>query len=315
MICRCGYQNEPDDLYCAQCGRKLPSGKKGKTGKKGWIIAIVVVLLLAVGAVAAWFLIPREENTDAPEESQEQPLNEEENQDPQAVKPDDVKEPEEQVPPANGWDADKLHYYVDGTPLTGLQKIEEEYYYFDAESGEKQTGWVEIEECWHFFTQEGPAPAAGWYSDSKGWFYLEETGKHHTQSPFVNEETKQEYILDEDGYLTRMEYYELVCIETSEEVNGRERPVLMVPGTLTNCTELTFHQKESSPLTAVEGTIWEIWLRNGEEWTKISETPVSAEEGIYTLTFMRPQTFEAICIFTSQDMRISSTLTSVTVDY
>ena len=38
MICICGYQNEPEDFYCAQCGRKL-SEKKGK----GWIIAVVVV--------------------------------------------------------------------------------------------------------------------------------------------------------------------------------------------------------------------------------------------------------------------------------
>jgi hypothetical protein len=178
-----------------------------------------------------------------------------------------------------------------------------------------QTGWVEIEQAWYFFSEEGPALPAGWYSDDKGWFYLEEDGKHHTQSPFVNEQTKQEYILDEDGYLTRMEYYELVCIETNEEVDGRERPVLMVPGTLTNCTELTFHQKEISSLTPVEGTIWEIWLRIGDAWTKVSESPVSVDENSYTLAFNQPQTFDAICIFTSQDMRISSTLTSVTVDY
>ena len=37
MICRCGYQNEPEDFYCAQCGRKLGRNKGGK----GWIIAIV----------------------------------------------------------------------------------------------------------------------------------------------------------------------------------------------------------------------------------------------------------------------------------
>lgn len=312
MTCRCGYQNEPDDFYCAQCGRKLSPGKKGG---KGWMIAIVVILLLAAGAVAAWFLIPRGESPDEPEETSEQTLAEEESQDPQAVKPEDVKDPEVQTPPANGWDQDRLYYYVDSEAVKGLQTIDGKYYYFDPETGEKQTGWIEIDEAWHFFTEEGPAPGAGWYSDDKGWFYLEEDGKHHTESPFVNEETKQEYILDEDGYLTRMEYYELVCIETNEDVNGRARPVLMVPGTLTNCTELTFHQKEASSLTPVEGAIWEIWLRSGDEWVKIPETPVSTEEGCYTLAFTHPQTFDAICIFTSQDMRISSTLTSVTVDY
>ena len=65
MICRCGYQNEPDDIYCAQCGKKLPQGKKGA---KGWIIAIVVVLMLAAGAVAAWFLAPWDEIRGEPEE-------------------------------------------------------------------------------------------------------------------------------------------------------------------------------------------------------------------------------------------------------
>ena len=52
MICKCGYQNEPDDFYCAQCGRKL--GRK--KGGKGWIIAIVAVLLVAALVVGAWFL-------------------------------------------------------------------------------------------------------------------------------------------------------------------------------------------------------------------------------------------------------------------
>lgn len=312
MICRCGYQNEPDDLYCAQCGRRLPQGKKGR---KGWLIAIVVILLLAAGAVAALFLIPRGESADKPEEPQEQTQSEDEVQDPEAVNPEDVKEPGEQMPPENGWDRERVRYYADGEAARGLQEIEGRYYYFDLETGDKQTGWVEIEQAWHFFSKEGPALPAGWYSDDKGWFYLEEDGKHHTHSPFVNEQTKQEYILDEDGYLVRMEYYELVCIETREEVDGRERPVLMVPGTLTNCKELTFHQKEISSLTPVEGTIWEIWLRIGDAWTKVSESPVSVDDNSYTLTFNQPQTFDAICIFTSQDMRISSTLTSVTVYY
>ena len=50
MVCRCGYQNEPDDFYCAQCGRKL-----SKRNRKGWIIAIVVVLLLLVDEIALLF--------------------------------------------------------------------------------------------------------------------------------------------------------------------------------------------------------------------------------------------------------------------
>ena len=310
MICRCGYQNEPDDLYCAQCGRRLPRGKKGG---KGWIIAIVVILLLAAGAVAAWFLIPRGESAEKPEE-QEQTQSEDEVQDPQAVNPEDVKEPDEQTPPENGWDRERVRYYADGEAAKGLQEIEGQYYYFDLETGDKQTGWVEIEQDWHFFSEEGPALPAGWYSDDKGWFYLEETGRHRTQSVFENEEGTQKFILDEDGYLTEMEYYELPCAETTEGVNGYARPVLLT-GTLTNCVKLTFHQKEASSLTPVDGSIWEIWVRSDGKWVKVADAPVAGEEGSYTLTFDQPQTFDAICISPSQDMRISSTLTSVTVVY
>lgn len=310
MICKCGYQNEPDDLYCAQCGRRLSQGKKGG---KGWIIAIVVILLLAAGAVAAWFIITRGEPSVEPTtDVSEQEMPEDDVQDPQAVKPEDVKGPDEEAVPENGWDNEHLCYYVDGKAVKGLQEIEGQYYYFNLETGKVQTGWVEIEQAWHFFSEDGPALPAGWYSDDKGWFYLEEDGKHHTETPY--EQPKQVYILDEDGYLVRMEYYELACIESNEVVNGRERPIFVVPGTLTNCTKLTIHQKETSSLTPVEGVIWEVWLRNGDEWIMISETPISAGEGSYTLTFSEPRTFDGICII-AKDIRISSTLTSVTVVY
>ena len=310
MICRCGYQNEPDDIYCAQCGKKLPQGKKGA---KGWIIAIVVVLMLAAGAVAAWFLAPWDEIRGEPEEETQA---EEELQTPEAVRPGDVRETEEeQTPPENGWDSSHTCYYEDGKAAVGLRQIDGQYYYFDPESGSKQTGWVEIEGAWHFFTEEGPAPGAGWYSDNKGWFYLEEDGKHMRKSPFLDEKNKREYILDEDGYLTRMECLELVCIEISEEIDGTTKPALMVPGMLTNCTGLTFHCVEAASVTPMDAPIWEVWIRQEDVWTRLSDTPVMQSEGTYTLSFGQSQTFDAICIFASREYRVKSTLTDVILDY
>ena len=309
MICRCGYQSEPDDIYCAQCGKKLSHRKKGA---KGWIIAIVVVLFLAASGVAAWFLAPWDEIFDKP---QEETQTEEETQEPQAVRPEDVREPEVEETPDEGWDSSRTCYYEGGKAVSGLRQIEGEYFYFDVETCQKQTGWVEIEGSWHFFTEEGPAPGAGWYSDTKGWFYLEEDGKHLRVSPFLDEQNKREYILDEDGYLTRMECMELVCIEITEEIDGSTKPALMVPGMVTNCTGLTFHCAEVASITPVDAPVWEIWIRQGEEWTRITDAPVKQGEGTYTLSFAQPQTFDAICIYASRDLRVKSTLTDVILDY
>ena len=197
MICRCGYQNEPEDFYCAQCGRKL-SEKKGK----GWIIAVVVVLLLVAGAVGAWFLFRKDVSDVEPEEdtteiTEEKADEEDEDQAEDNGDSEDAEDGGDEEALRNGWDEEGIHYYQDGELLTGQQTIDGEYYYFSEETGEKQTGWQNIGDSWYYYTAEGPAPGEGWYEDDKGWFYLEEDGKHHTQSPFVNEQTKQEYILDE----------------------------------------------------------------------------------------------------------------------
>lgn len=310
MICKCGFRNEEGDLYCAQCGRKLSEKKKGAMG---WIIALVVVLALAAGAVAAWFLIPRDDAKKGSDTEQEEVLDEDEEEDPEDAPTEEEKLPEEETDPQDGWDQEHVFYYEDGEPAKGLKLLmDDHYYYFDPETGEKQTGWVEIEGAWHYFTEEGPAPGVGWYSDDVGWFYLEVDGKHHLES-FT--EDNRSYTLDEAGYLARMEYTELVCIESEDTVDGTKRPILMIPGTLSNCTGLTYRLVETGSITALDAPIWEIWICQEGEWTQVKEVSVSEEEGGYILSFGQPQSFEAICIVAPKDHRVDSTLRSVVLDF
>ena len=310
MICKCGYQNEPDDIYCAQCGRRLTAGKKSG---KGWIIAIIAVLLLAAVGLAAWKLIPWQQE-DASDIVQTEPdIGPEDPSAHETTEADPTEAPTE--PPREGWDEEKSCYYVSGDKVTGLQQIDGGYYYFDPETGAKQTGWIRHEESWYYFTDEGPAPGAGWYQDGKGWFYLEATGRHRTESPYTDTVGKREYILDDEGYLTRMEYMDLACIETDDTVDGRERPILMLPGTLENCTKLSFRPYKTPNLVPVEGNFWGIWIRTNGQWERLWVTPVASSEGYYEVTFPSAKTFDALCIMASDNLRADSTLPSVEVDY
>lgn len=310
MICKCGFQNEEGDLYCAQCGRKLSEKKKGAMG---WIIALVVVLALAAGAVAAWFLIPRDDAKKDSDTEQEEILEEDGEEDPEEEPTEEETLPEEETDPQDGWDQERVFYYEDGQPVKGLKLLADGlYYYFDPETGENRTGWIEIEGAWHYFTEEGPAPGVGWYSDDVGWFYLDVDGKHHLES-FT--EDNRSYTLDEAGYLTRMEYTELVCIESEDTVDGTKRPVLMIPGELSNCTGLTYRLVETGSITALDAPIWEIWICQEGEWTQVKEVSVSEEEEAYILSFGQPQSFEAICIVAPKDHRVDSTLRSVVLDF
>ena len=238
---------------------------------------------------------------------------EDEEEDPEDAPTEEETVPEEETDPQDGWDQEHVFYYEDGEPAKGLKLlVDNNYYYFDPETGEKQTGWVEIEGAWHYFTEEGPAPGVGWYSDDVGWFYLEVDGKHHLES-FT--EDNRSYTLDEAGYLMRMEYTELDCIESEDTVDGTKRPILMIPGTLSNCTGLTYRLVETGSITALDAPIWEIWICQEGEWSQVKEVSVSEEEGGYILSFGQPQSFEAICIVAPKDHRVDSTLRSVVLDF
>lgn len=302
MVCRCGYQNEPDDFYCAQCGRRLAGKKSGK----GWIIAVVVVLALVAGALAMWFVLKGD--AAAPEEgiSSGQPEGE------TGETPPAGEEAEEQE---DCWSEDGLCYYVDGEKVTGLYQIDGAYYYFAPDTGEKQTGWQEIDGNWHFFTEEGPAPGAGWYSDEKGWFFLEHNGMHRTDS-FTDEENKREFFLDEEGYLAWLKYQELTCILDKAEVDGSQRQILVPVEQLSGCTGLTFTVTGGTgDITALSTSVNEIWIRVNEEWKSVKDTAVRGEDGTYLLTFSSAVSFDAICIFVGQDITVTSPLTNVIVSY
>jgi len=307
MICRCGFQNDPEDLYCAQCGKKL---SRRKMGPKVWMIAIVVFLFLAAGAVAALFLIPGEEEPD-PEETQSQEEAPESGEE-----ATEEEESGESAIPENGWDDSGVFYYEDGKPVTGLREIKGEYYYFHLESGQMQTGWVEIDGSWHYFTEEGPAPGAGWYTEKEKWLYLEANGRHRVES-FLDEENKREYTLDEEGYLIQMKCAELLCTESEHPLDETSKPALLIPGTLNNCASLTFHHSKGIVYTSDGDMDWNVWIRLDDVWTRISDVSVVQEEGCGIVTFSQPQTFDAICIYSSafQNLKVNGMLTDIVIEY
>ena len=288
MICRCGYQNEPDDFYCAQCGRKL-SAKKGK----GWIIAIVIALILAAGAVAAWFMFfkeapepdPREETTETTETT-----------DP--TDPGETTDPTEDTGEMlrNGWDEEGTHYYQDGELLKGQQTIDGEYYYFSEETGEKQTGWQNIGESWYYYTSEGPAPGEGWYEDDKGWFYLEKDGKLYADQTLIAPGVT--HTLGADGYLVSTVYATVSCTTETATVDGNEQDVLKLPGQVRGCTKLSFTMHEGVKVETMGGSPWAVWIRYEGEWIKLDQNKdfTVGEGDVCMLTFTEPVDMDAILI-------------------
>ena len=312
MICRCGYQNEPEDFYCAQCGRKL-SEKKGK----GWIIAVVVVLLLVAGAVGAWFLFRKDVSDVEPEEdtteiTEEKADEEDEDQAEDNGDSEDAEDGGDEEALRNGWDEEGIHYYQDGELLTGQQTIDGEYYYFSEETGEKQTGWQNIGDSWYYYTAEGPAPGEGWYEDDKGWFYLEKDGRHYTEQTLIAPGTT--FMLDEEGYLVKTVYATINCTPETDTVDGTEQEVLELPGQVIGCTELSFTMHDGVKIGTMGGSPWVVWVRCDGVWTKlIQNTDFTVGEGeVSMLSFKAPMDMDAILISCGPGTKAGFMLTNLT---
>ena len=291
MICKCGYQNEPDDFYCAQCGRKL--GRK--KGGKGWIIAIVAVLLVAALVVGAWFLFRDKlvdpEPTETTEDGNVGTPNE-----PGGVRPgEDVDSGETH---ADGWNEEKTHYYRDGEALKGRQEIDGEYYCFSEEDGRMLTGWQQIGDDWYYYTDEGPAPGEGWYENDNGWFYLEADGRQRTKSEEFKDPNRI-FELDEEGYLVSTTYLTLQCKAEKVAIGAEERDVLMLPGTITGCKQFDFTMTKVPGIDlnaqSFEADVWV--CRNGiwdsEEGAEVRKSESGSG---FTLTFDEPQDISGIYI-------------------
>ena len=289
MICRCGYQNEPEDFYCAQCGRKLGRNKGGK----GWIIAIVAVLLVAALAVGAWFLFRDKLADPEPTETTDE-FNEGVPEDPEGARPGEDDSEEE--PYADGWDGDC--YYLDGVALKGLQKIGDEYYCFSEEDGRKLTGWQQLGDAWHYFTAEGPAPGEGWYEDDNGWFYLEANGKHRTLSEEFQDKNRI-FELDENGYLKSTVYKLLECQASKQPIGEFERDVLLLPGAVTGCKEFRFTVDRAGTLRwNSTGSGYDVWVCKDSIWGPVDgvDIQIDGTENKYILTFEEPQDISGIYI-------------------
>ncbi len=85
------------------------------------------------------------------------------------------------------WEEGGYHYYLDGRPQSGMQKIGGYYYYFDPETGSMRTGWVILEENGetksYWFGPNG-VRVSGWqFIDQKWEFFDQSTGENRDLTP------------------------------------------------------------------------------------------------------------------------------------
>ena len=77
----------------------------------------------------------------------------------------------------NGWNilsTGKRMYYKNGIAVTGKQKIDNKWYYFNAD-GIMQTGWQKIDNKWYFFSTDG-IMQTGWQKLSNTWYFFNTSG-------------------------------------------------------------------------------------------------------------------------------------------
>lgn len=66
------------------------------------------------------------------------------------------------------------HYHIDQIDVTGWQKIDGIWYFFDS-NGVMKTNWQKIDGKWYFFQPSG-AMHTGWLQQGGSWYYLQKSG-------------------------------------------------------------------------------------------------------------------------------------------
>ena len=82
-----------------------------------------------------------------------------------------------QASPEGGWleENGAWYYSVNGTPVTGWQMIDSDWYFFDAD-GRMITGWKEDGNDWYYLLSNGTM-AAGWHEIDNTWYFFHGSGK------------------------------------------------------------------------------------------------------------------------------------------
>ena len=70
---------------------------------------------------------------------------------------------------SNSW-----YYYEDGEYVTGWEKVDGYWYYFNA-SGVMQKGWKKVDGYWYYFNQNG-CMITGWKNVDGYWYYFNQNG-------------------------------------------------------------------------------------------------------------------------------------------
>ena len=148
-------------------------------------LALLISVLLTIETVMAQAAFA-DEVSDAETAPQEEISEEQAPPEPEEEEPVlelDEEQPSEEPEPEvkNGWITEngKRYYYVDGTALTGMQKIEKAWYYFLSD-GAMVTGWKTISESRYYFDPETGKRQHGKETINGYVYFFDEEGKMHT---------------------------------------------------------------------------------------------------------------------------------------
>ncbi len=192
MYCHnCGTQLPDGAKICNNCGTKQVSGgqksqngagqsgeyhysygrqQNGKQVKKDAITKLLGGILAIAVISAIWFFASAKPDKEEPEVS----VRAETTQAPETLPPETTRETKP-APPEEGWfsENEKMYYYDNGIRMTGVQWVEDNFYYFNAQ-GIMQTGTV---------------------TDSNGFiYYANDYGVIHTiQYPYLPSHWGEEY--------------------------------------------------------------------------------------------------------------------------
>lgn len=107
--------------------------------------------------------------------------------------------------PASFFDSSHLIYINEqGNQLYGSQKIEDDFYYFDEETGYMHTGFLKTDEGTYYYDSEGKR-VTGLYTIEGDSYYFNKTGKMITRKfqTIQNEDTSYVAYFDEDGIMVQ----------------------------------------------------------------------------------------------------------------
>ena len=165
--------------------------------------------------------------------------------------------------------------------LTGWQKINDTWYYFNPETRAMQRGWLKIDSTWYYLDPSTGKMATGWAKVSDVWYYLDpETGAMKNAEVFEVKGTR--YIAKDGGACPASSWVQLgkkwyltngsCALRTGwADVNGKRYYLDPSTGVMKASETFvvdgkTYKADASGVVTEVSGSTAEGWVSSGSKW-------------------------------------------------